>query len=56
MATLQPTKEAAACAVYRLFAAVHDNVRYLQNPVDPDLILAWANQVDGEARYSSCAS
>jgi hypothetical protein len=56
MVTLQPTKEAAACVVDRLFAAAHDNVYYLQDPVDPDLILAWANQVDGEARYSSCAS
>lgn len=52
MVTLQPTKETAARAVDRLFAAVHDNVHYLQDSVDPDLVLAWASQIDRETRNS----
>jgi hypothetical protein len=56
MVALQPTKEVAARAVDCLFVAVHDNVHYLQDPVDPDLVLAWASQIDGEARDSGCAS
>jgi hypothetical protein len=40
MVALQPAKEVATRAVDRLLAAVHNNIHDLQDPVDPNLVLA----------------